>query len=181
MCSRLPRPASGTDRVPDHASSARSAGSSRSAMAPDGVTGRLQYGQTCTPEHRWPCARTTCRWPVAKLVAAFTGVSVSAGFTARVRGKAAVMPGPVRRPGPRVAERGRGTLSRRSPARTAGKLHVPLRRVPRTPCTPAAAPPPASTQAPCSPATPGRLSATTSTSPVCCAPGAEPRPAITQG
>jgi transposase len=58
--------------------------------APDGVTGRVQYGPLvhakaalATCAHYLPVARA------ARLVAALTGVPVSAGFAAGVRGKAA--------------------------------------------------------------------------------------------
>jgi transposase len=59
-------------------------------LAPDGVTGRLQYG----PRVHASTALAVCAnyLPVAraaKLVAALTGVHVSAGFTAGIRGKAA--------------------------------------------------------------------------------------------
>ena len=64
-------------------------------LAPAGVTGRVQYG----PWVHASTALATCAnyLPVAraaKLVAALTGVSVSAGFTATIRGKAAARLGP---------------------------------------------------------------------------------------
>ena len=59
-------------------------------IAPDGVTGRVQYGPLvhakaalATCAHYLPVARA------ARLVAALTGAPVSAGFAAGVRGKAA--------------------------------------------------------------------------------------------
>jgi len=59
-------------------------------LAPDGVTGRVQYGPLvhakaalATCAHYLPVARA------ASLVARLTGVNVSAGFVAGVRGKAA--------------------------------------------------------------------------------------------
>ena len=85
-------------------------------LAPAGVTGRVQYG----PWVRASTALATCAnyLPVAraaKLVAALTGVSVSAGFTATIRGKAAARLGPFMEPGPRTAARGRGAVRRRDP------------------------------------------------------------------
>jgi transposase len=93
-------------------------------MAPAGVTGRAQYGPAvhagtalAVCAHHLPVARA------ARLVAAFTGVTVSAGFAAGVRGKAA------RRLGPfmdavRARLRDAGVLyADETPARTAGKLH----------------------------------------------------------
>jgi transposase len=64
-------------------------------LAPAGVTGRVQYG----PRVHASAALAVCAnyLPVAraaKLVAALTGVSVSAGFTASIRGKAAARLGP---------------------------------------------------------------------------------------
>jgi transposase len=64
-------------------------------LAPDGVTGRVQYGPVvhakaalATCAHYLPVARA------ASLVARLTGVNVSAGFVAGVRGKAAARLGP---------------------------------------------------------------------------------------
>src|SRR6266516_3952916 len=64
-------------------------------LVPAGVTGRVQYG----PRVHASTALAVCAnyLPVAraaKLVAALTGVSVSAGFTAGIRGKAAARLGP---------------------------------------------------------------------------------------
>ena len=64
-------------------------------LAPAGVTGRVQYG----PRVHASAALAVCAnyLPVARaarLVAALTGVSVSAGFTAGIRGKAAARLGP---------------------------------------------------------------------------------------
>ena len=92
-------------------------------LAPDGVTGRVQYGPgvhakaaLATCAHYLPVARA------ARLVAALTGVNVSAGFVAGVRGKAA-------RLGP-FMDRVRELLAAvpvlyadETPARAAGKLH----------------------------------------------------------
>ena len=93
-------------------------------LAPAGVTGRVQYGSLvhaktalATCAHYLPVARA------ARLVAALTGVNVSAGFAAGVRGKAA------RRLGPFMS-RVRELLgvvpvlyADETPARAAGGLH----------------------------------------------------------
>jgi transposase len=93
-------------------------------LAPAGVTGRVQYGPLvhaktalATCAHYLPVARA------ARLVAALTGVNVSTGFAAGVRGKAA------RRLGPFMS-RVRELLGAvpvlyadETPARAAGKLH----------------------------------------------------------
>ena len=93
-------------------------------LAPAGVTGRAQYG----PLVRAQTALAVCAnyLPVARaarLVAALTGVSVSAGFAAGVRGRAA------RRLAP-FTDRIRELLpavpvlyADETPARAAGKLH----------------------------------------------------------
>jgi len=93
-------------------------------LAPDGVTGRVQYG----PKVHANTALAVCAnyLPVARaarLVTALTGVHVSAGFTAGVRGKAAARLGP-------FMDRVRDLLGAvpvlyagETPARTAGKLH----------------------------------------------------------
>ena len=89
-----------------------------------GVTGRVQYG----PRVHASTALATCAnyLPVAraaKLVAALTGVSVSAGFTATIRGKAAARLGPFM---DRVREllHAAGVLyADETPARVAGHLH----------------------------------------------------------
>ena len=93
-------------------------------LAPAGVTGRVQYGPgvharaaLAVCAHYLPVARA------ARLVAAFTGVSVSAGFTAGVRGKAAARLGPFM-DAVRELLRSAGVLyADETPARTAGKLH----------------------------------------------------------
>jgi transposase len=93
-------------------------------LAPAGVTGRVQYG----PRVHASAALAVCAnyLPVARaarLVAALTGVNVSAGFVAGVRGKAAARLGPFM---DRVREllHGAGVLyADETPARTAGKLH----------------------------------------------------------
>jgi len=93
-------------------------------IAPADVTGRVQYGPgvhartaLAVCAHYLPVARA------ARLIAALTGVSVSTGFTAGVRGKAAARLGP-------FMSRVRELLSTvpvlyagETPARAAGKLH----------------------------------------------------------
>ena len=93
-------------------------------LAPPGVTGRVQYGPgvsakaaLATCAHYLPVARA------AKMVAAYTGVNVSAGFMASVRGKAAGRLGPFM---DRVRELLRAApvlYAGETPARAAGKLH----------------------------------------------------------
>ena len=88
------------------------------------MTGRAQYGPGVHAKaalavcaHYLPVARA------AKLVAALTGVKVSAGFVAGVRGRAAGRPGPFM---DRVREllHAAGVLyAGETPARVAGKLH----------------------------------------------------------
>jgi transposase len=93
-------------------------------LAPAGVTGRVQYG----PRVHAAAALAVCAnyLPVARaarLVAALTGVSVSAGFTAGIRGKAAALLGPFM---DRVRELLRAAVvlyADETPARAAGHLH----------------------------------------------------------
>ncbi|MGH3407969.1 MAG: IS66 family transposase [Streptosporangiaceae bacterium] len=93
-------------------------------VAPADVTGRVQYG----PEVHAKAALAVCAHylPVARaasLVASLTGVAVSAGFVAGVRGKAAARLGPFM-DAVRVLLREAGVLyADETPARTAGKLH----------------------------------------------------------
>ena len=93
-------------------------------LAPAGVTGRVQYGPGVHAKaalavcaHYLPVARA------AKLVAALTGVNVSAGFVAGIRGKAARLLAPFM---DRVRELlpAAGVLyADETPARAAGTLH----------------------------------------------------------
>jgi transposase len=93
-------------------------------LAPAGVTGRVQYG----PRVHASTALAVCAnyLPVAraaKLVAALTGVSVSAGFTAGIRGKAAARLGPFM-DRVRVLLHAAGVLyADETPARVGGHLH----------------------------------------------------------
>ena len=99
-------------------------GATSIGLAPAGVTGRVQYG----PLVHAAAALAVCAnyLPVAraaKLVAALTGVSISAGFAAGVRGKAAARLGPFM---DRVRDLLRSAAvlyADETPARTAGKLH----------------------------------------------------------
>jgi transposase len=93
-------------------------------LAPDGVTGRVQYGPKVHASTALAvCANYLPAARAAKLVAALTGVHVSAGFAAGVRGKAAARLGPFM---DRVKELLRAVpvlYAGETPARTAGKLH----------------------------------------------------------
>jgi len=92
--------------------------------APEGVTSLVQYGPgvharaaLAVCAHYLPVARA------ARLMAAYTGVNVSTGFMAGIRGKAATRLGPFM---DRVREllRSAGVLyADETPARAAGKLH----------------------------------------------------------
>jgi transposase len=92
--------------------------------APEGVTSLVQYGPGVQARaalavcaHYLPVARAAC------LVAAFTGVRVSVGFMAGIRGKAAARLGPFM-DRVRVLLREAGVLyADETPARAAGKLH----------------------------------------------------------
>ena len=100
-------------------------------LAPAGVTGRVQYG----PRVHASTALAVCAnyLPVAratKLVAALTGVGVSAGFTAGIRGKAAARLGPFM-DRVRVLLHAAGVLyADETPARAAGccpSLKIPMK------------------------------------------------------
>ncbi len=99
-------------------------GAPSTGVAPAGVTGRVQYG----PGVHAKAALAACAnyLPVARaagMVAAYTGVNVSAGFVASVRGRAAARLGPFM---DRVRDllRAAGVLyADETPARAAGKLH----------------------------------------------------------
>jgi transposase len=93
-------------------------------LAPAGVTGRAQYGPLVHARTALAvCANYLPVARAARLVAALTGVNVSAGFAAGVRGKAAARLGP-------FMDRARELLravpvlyADETPARAAGKLH----------------------------------------------------------
>jgi transposase len=93
-------------------------------LAPAGVTGRAQYGPLVHAETALAvCANYLPVARAARLVAALTGVNVSAGFVAGIRGKAAARLGP-------FMDRARELLravpvlcADETPARAGGKLH----------------------------------------------------------
>jgi transposase len=93
-------------------------------LAPAGVTGRAQYGPAVHAKAALAvCANYLPVARAARLVAALTGVTVSAGFVAGVRGRAAARLGPFM---DRAREllRSAGVLyADETPARAAGKLH----------------------------------------------------------
>jgi transposase len=93
-------------------------------LAPDGVTGRVQYGPLvhakaalATCAHYLPVARA------ASLVARLTGVNVSAGFVAGVRGRAAARLGPFMDRVRELLPAAPVLYADETPARAAGKLH----------------------------------------------------------
>jgi transposase len=93
-------------------------------LAPAGVTGRVQYGPLVHAKtalavcaHYLPVARA------ARLVAAYTGVRVSAGFAAGVRGKAAALLGPFMDRVRELLHAAPVLYADETPARTDGKLH----------------------------------------------------------
>jgi transposase len=93
-------------------------------LAPAGVTGRVQYGPLVHAKTALVvCANYLPVARAARLVAALTGVNVSAGFVAGVRGKAARLLSPfmgrVRELLPAVPV----LYADETPARAAGKLH----------------------------------------------------------
>jgi transposase len=93
-------------------------------LAPAHVTGRVQYGPGVHARAALAvCAHYLPVGRAAALVRSLTGVRVSAGFTAGVRGKAAARLGPFM-DRVRVLLRESGVLyADETPARTAGKLH----------------------------------------------------------
>ena len=99
-------------------------GETSTGLAPAGVTGRVQYGPLVHASTALAvCANYLPVARAAKLVAALTGVSVSAGFTATIRGKAAARLGPFMDQ-VRVLLRAAGVLyADETPARVAGHLH----------------------------------------------------------
>jgi transposase len=92
-------------------------------LAPPGVTGRAQYG----PRVHASAALAVCAnyLPVAraaKLVAALTGVRISAGFAAGIRGKAAARLGPFMDRVRELPPAAPVLYADETPARCAGKL-----------------------------------------------------------
>ena len=93
-------------------------------LAPAGVTGRVQYGPGVHAKaalavcaHYLPVARA------ARLVAALTGVNVSAGFVAGIRGKAARLLAPFMNRVRELLPAAPVLYADETPARAAGKLH----------------------------------------------------------
>ena len=93
-------------------------------LAPAGVTGRVQYGPLVHAKaalavcaHYLPVARA------ARLVAALTGVNVSAGFVAGIRGKAARRLAPFMDRVRELLHAAPVLYADETPARAAGKLH----------------------------------------------------------
>src|SRR5487761_281354 len=93
-------------------------------LAPAGVTGRVQYGPLVHAKaalavcaHYLPVARA------ARLVAALTGVNVSAGFVAGIRGKAARLLAPFMNRVRELLPAAPVLYAGETPARAAGALH----------------------------------------------------------
>src|SRR6266581_4173503 len=99
-------------------------GETSAGLAPAGVTGRVQYGPLVHATTALAvCANYLPVARAARLVGALSGVQVSAGFTAGIRGKAAARLGPFMA---RVRDllRSAGVLyADETPARAAGHLH----------------------------------------------------------
>ena len=125
------------------------------------MTGRVQYGPGVHAKaalavcaHYLPVARA------ARLVAALTGVNVSAGFVAGIRGKAARLLRAVHEPGPGAAARRPGAVRRRDP-RPRRREHCATctwRAPSSSPrCTPATGPAKPSTPAASCPGYPGTI------------------------
>ena len=92
-------------------------------LAPPGVTGRVQYGPLVHARTALAvCANYLPVARAARLVAALTGVSVSAGFTAGIRGKAAARLGPFMDRVRELLPAARVLYADETPARCAGKL-----------------------------------------------------------
>jgi transposase len=92
-------------------------------LAPAGVTGRAQYGPLVHARTALAvCANYLPVARAARLVTALTGVSVSAGFTAGVRGKAAARLGPFMDRVRELLPAAPVLYADETPARCAGKL-----------------------------------------------------------
>ena len=148
-------------------------------LAPAGVTGRVQYGPLVHAKTALVvCANYLPVARAARLVAALTGVNVSAGFVAGVRGKAARLLAPFMNRVRELLPAAPVLYADETPARAAGNCATctwrALSSSPR--CTPATGPAKRSTLAASCPATPAPSSATAtggiSISPMHCTPGA---------
>ncbi len=92
-------------------------------LAPAGVTGRAQYGPLVHAKAALAvCANYLPVARAARLVAALTGVKVSAGFVAGVRGKAAARLGPFMDRARELLPSAPVLYADETPARAAGKL-----------------------------------------------------------
>ena len=93
-------------------------------LAPAGVTGRVQYGPLVHAQTALAvCANYLPVARAARLVAALTGVNVSAGFVAGVRGKAARLLAPFMNRVRELLPAAPVLYADETPARAAGKLH----------------------------------------------------------
>jgi transposase len=93
-------------------------------LAPAGVTGRVQYGPLVHAKAALVvCANYLPVARAARLVAALTGVTVSAGFVAGVRGKAARLLAPFMNRVRELLPAAPVLYADETPARAAGKLH----------------------------------------------------------
>ena len=98
-------------------------GETSAGLAPAGVTGRVQYGPLVHARAALAvCANYLPVARAARLVAALTGVKVSAGFMAGVRGKAAARLGPFMDRVRELLPAAPVLYADETPARVAGKL-----------------------------------------------------------
>ncbi|MGH3124405.1 MAG: IS66 family transposase, partial [Streptosporangiaceae bacterium] len=93
-------------------------------LAPAGVSGRAQYGPLVHAQAALAvCANYLPVARAARMIAALTGVRVSAGFAAGVRGKAAARLGPFMDRVRELLPAAPVLYADETPARVAGKLH----------------------------------------------------------
>ncbi|MGH3231225.1 MAG: IS66 family transposase [Streptosporangiaceae bacterium] len=93
-------------------------------LAPDGVTGRAQYGPLVHAQAALAvCANYLPVARAARMLAACTGVNVSVGFVAGVRGRAAARLGPFMDRVRELLPEAPVLYADETPARVAGKLH----------------------------------------------------------
>jgi transposase len=99
-------------------------GAVNTGLAPANVTGRAQYGPVVHAKAALAvCAHYLPASRAAALVASLTGVKVSAGFMAGVRGKAAVRLGPFMERVRVLLREARVLYADETPARAKGHLH----------------------------------------------------------